>query len=94
MISAEEALAFGLVSQVVAPLDLLPTALKLASNVAEKSRPLSMLAKRCVLTAENTGLHHGVQFERSVFHSVFGLKDQKEGMTAFAEKRKPNWSHS
>ena len=52
-----------------------------------------MLAKECINRAEETSLSDGVQFERRVFHSLFATHDQKEGMTAFVEKRKPQFKN-
>ena len=53
-----------------------------------------MMAKECVNQAYETSLEEGLKYERRVFHATFGTKDQKEGMAAFAEKRKANWTHS
>ena len=50
------------------------------------------MAKECVNEAFETSLEQGLKYERKVFHATFATKDQKEGMSAFAEKRKANWS--
>jgi enoyl-CoA hydratase/carnithine racemase len=52
------------------------------------------MAKECVNQAFETSLQEGLKYEKRVFHSTFGTNDQKEGMSAFAEKRKANWSDS
>ena len=52
-----------------------------------------MMAKEAVNRAYETTLSEGVKFERRLFHSTFATEDQKEGMSAFAEKRAPNWKH-
>lgn len=93
MINAEEALAFGLVSHVVKHDDLLPTAKKIAGKIAKLSRPIVILAKESVNAAYNTTLDQGMNTERRLFHSTFALDDRKEGMSAFAEKRAPNFVH-
>lgn len=93
-ISADEALRCGLIGKVVPGDQLLPQVLKFAEKVANKSRPLSILAKEAILASEDTTLTQGVNLERRLFHSIFSLKDQKEGMSAFAEKRPPEFTHS
>ena len=50
------------------------------------------MAKECVNQAFESSLQQGLKYERRVFHSTFGTKDRREGMTAFAEKRKANWT--
>ncbi len=89
MMDAAEAERSGLVSRVVPKEQLLDEALKAASRIAELSRPVVMIAKEAVNRAYETTLTEGVRFERRVFHSTFAFEDQKEGMAAFAEKRKP-----
>ena len=89
MMDAEEAERCGLVSRIVPKGELRAEALKIAKQVASFSRPIVMLTKEAVNRAYETTLSEGVRFERRVFHSVFGLEDQKEGMAAFVEKRKP-----
>ena len=56
------------------------------------SKPVTMMAKECVNQSYEDSLQNGLKFERRVFHSTFGIKDRKEGMSAFAEKRKPTWT--
>jgi enoyl-CoA hydratase len=89
MMDAEEAERCGLVSRVVPKGELKAEALKVARQIAAYSRPIVMLTKDAVNRAYETTLSEGVRFERRVFHSVFATEDQKEGMAAFVEKRKP-----
>jgi enoyl-CoA hydratase len=70
---------------------LLEEAVKTAQKIAEMSRPVAMFAKECVNRAYETTLTEGVRFERRLFHSTFALEDQKEGMSAFIEKRPPQF---
>jgi len=86
---AAEAERAGLVSRVVPLADLLPEAMKAAHKIAEQSLPIAMMTKETVNRAYETTLAEGVRFERRVFHSMFATEDQKEGMAAFTEKRKP-----
>ena len=93
MMDAAEAERAGLVSRIV-PLDqLVDEAVKTAQKIAELSRPVVMMAKECVNRSYETTLSEGVRFERRVFHSTFAVEDQKEGMKAFVEKRKPAFQH-
>ncbi|MFX4721613.1 enoyl-CoA hydratase-related protein, partial [Acinetobacter baumannii] len=85
---AAEAERCGLVSRVVPVDKLLDEALKAAADIAALSRPVVMMAKECVNRAFETTLAEGILFERRVFHSTFATEDQKEGMAAFAAKRK------
>jgi enoyl-CoA hydratase len=89
MMDAAEAERSGLVSRVVANDKLLEEALKVAETIARLSRPAVLIAKEAVNRAYETTLSEGVRFERRVFHSLFATEDQKEGMAAFVEKRKP-----
>ena len=87
MMDAAEAERCGLVSRVVPAGELLEEALKAAAKIAEFSLPAVMMAKEAVNRAYETTLAEGLRFERRLFHSMFALEDQKEGMAAFAEKR-------
>jgi enoyl-CoA hydratase len=87
MMDAAEAERAGLVSRVVPLADLLPTALEAAKKIASLSPTAVMIAKELVNAAFETPLTQGVKTERRLFHSLFAFEDQKEGMTAFAEKR-------
>ena len=89
MMDAAEAERSGLVSRVVPAGKLFDEALAVAGRIGEMSRPAVMIAKEAVNRAYETTLAEGVRFERRVFHSLFATEDQKEGMAAFVEKRKP-----
>ena len=89
MMDAAEAERVGLVSRVVPLANLMAEALKAAQRICELSLPVVMMAKESVNRAFETTLEEGVRFERRLFHSTFAIEDQKEGMTAFVEKRKP-----
>jgi len=92
MIGAEEAERAGLVARVVPAADLLDEALKVAATIAAMA-PLAAIAnKEMVNAAFDTTLAQGIAFERRLFHGLFGTADQKEGMTAFVEKRPGNWT--
>jgi enoyl-CoA hydratase len=89
MMDAAEAERSGLVSRVVPADKLMSEAMSIAERVASLSRPSVMMAKESVNRAYETSLNEGVRFERRLFHSLFATEDQKEGMAAFVEKRKP-----
>ncbi|HTS55657.1 MAG TPA: enoyl-CoA hydratase [Burkholderiales bacterium] len=89
MMDAAEAERCGLVSRVLPSDRLLDEAIKTAEKICELSLPVVMLAKESVNRAFETTLAEGVRFERRLFHSCFAIEDQKEGMAAFVEKRKP-----
>jgi len=91
---AVEAERSGLVSRVVPVDTLVEEALKAAEKIAGQSLPIAMMTKESVNRAYETTLAEGVRFERRLFHSMFATADQKEGMGAFVEKRKPGFSHS
>ncbi len=93
MIDAVEAERCGLVSRVVANDKLLEEALKLGDKIAAQSRPAVLAAKEAVNRAFESSLAEGVRFERRLFHALFSTEDQKEGMAAFVEKRKPQFKH-
>jgi enoyl-CoA hydratase len=93
MMSAEEALAAGLVSRVVEAAGLQDEALKVARKIAGFSRPAVLMAKEAVNAAFNSTLASGIQLERRLFHATFATDDQKEGMDAFIEKRPANFRH-
>ena len=90
---ASEAERSGLVSRVVPSADLLAEAMKAAEKIASLSLPAAMMAKEAVNRAFETTLGEGIRFERRVFQSLFATEDQKEGMAAFAEKRKANFKN-
>ena len=91
MMDAAEAERSGLVARVVAPDKLLDEAMAAAEKIASHSRPIVMMAKETVNRAFETTLAEGVHFERRLFLSMFATEDQKEGMQAFIEKRKPEF---
>ncbi|MDN5928628.1 MAG: enoyl-CoA hydratase [Hyphomicrobiales bacterium] len=93
MMGAEEAERSGLVSRIVPAADLIEEAVGTAGKIAGFSLPAVMMCKETVNRAYETTLAEGLRFERRVFHSMFALADQKEGMTAFVEKRKPDFRH-
>jgi enoyl-CoA hydratase len=89
MMDAADAERSGLVSRVVPAAELIDEALKVAGKIAALSRPAVLMAKEAVNRAYETTLAEGIRFERRLFHSTFATEDQKEGMAAFIEKRKP-----
>lgn len=89
LMEAVEAESCGLASRIVAPEKLLDEAVATAAKIAAFSRPVAMMAKEAVNRAFETSLAEGLRFERRLIHSMFALEDQKEGMSAFVEKRKP-----
>lgn len=90
-ISADEALKAGLINRVVPEELYLHEAVKLANEVCQMS-PISVrLAKESVLKAFDSGLQEGLYFERKNFYMCFASEDQKEGMKAFVEKRRPDF---
>jgi len=89
MMDAAEAERSGLVSRVVPATELMAEAMKAAAKIAEQSLPILMMTKETVNQAYETTLAEGLRFERRVFHAMFATEDQKEGMAAFSEKRKP-----
>lgn len=93
MMDAEEAERAGLVSRVVALDRYLDEAIEAATVIAAMSLPSVMMAKECVNTAYEGGLSETLLFERRNFHALFATEDQKEGMSAFVEKRKPVFKH-
>ena len=90
---AQEAERAGLVSRVVPADKLMEEALAVAQKIAGYSLPVAMMIKESINRAYETALSEGVLFERRLFHSQFALEDQKEGMAAFVEKRKPTFKH-
>ncbi len=93
MMGAEEAERAGLVARVVPADKLLDEALDAATKIASFSLPVVMMIKESVNRAFESSLQEGLLFERRVFHASFALEDQKEGMAAFAEKRKAEFKH-
>ena len=92
-IGSEEAERAGLISRIVPAVDLLDVAAEVAETIAAKSLPVAMIAKEAVNRSFETTLAEGIRFERRVFHSLFAIEDQTEGMNAFVDKRPPNFTH-
>jgi len=88
-----EAERAGLVSRVVPADRLIDEALEAASGIAAMSLPSVLMAKECVNAAYEGSLSETLLFERRNFHALFATHDQKEGMQAFLEKRKPAFRH-
>ena len=93
MMNAEEAERSGLVARIVPVGELLDKALEVAQVIADKSLPAVMICKESVNRSFESALAEGLLFERRQFHALFATEDQKEGMAAFAEKRKARWKH-
>jgi enoyl-CoA hydratase len=93
MMDAAEAERAGLVARVVPADKLIDEALAAAAQIAEFSLPSVMMAKEAVNRAYESPLAEGMLFERRLFHALFATEDQKEGMAAFVEKRKPKFKH-
>jgi enoyl-CoA hydratase len=93
MMDAQEAERAGLVSRVVPLERLMEEAFAAAEKIAGCSAPVVMMIKESINRAYESMLSEGVRTERRVFHSQFALEDQKEGMAAFVEKRKPNFKN-
>ena len=93
MMDAQEAERAGLVSRIVPTDKVMEEALAVAEKIASYSLPVVMMLKESINRAYESTLNEGILFERRVFHSQFALADQKEGMAAFLEKRKPTFKH-
>jgi enoyl-CoA hydratase len=93
-LTAAEALQHGLVNRVVPVTDFLNEALKLADEIALRAPLAARAAKRLILHSYDSSLTDGLAEEKQAFYNLFNTHDQKEGMQAFIEKRKPNWTGS
>lgn len=93
LMDAAEAERAGLVSRVVSAERCLDEAMEAATIIAAYSNPSVMMAKESINRAFEGSLSEGMLFERRMFHSLFATEDQKEGMAAFVEKRKPNFTN-
>lgn len=91
MMDADEAERSGLVSRVVPAKKLMEDAMATAGKIAEKSTLSTMAVKEAVNRSYETSLREGVLFERRLFHALFATEDQAEGMSAFQEKREPQF---
>jgi enoyl-CoA hydratase len=92
MLDAKTAQQYGLVSSIHEPAQLVDEAVKMGNKIASFSKPIVAMAKEAVNKAHELPLSQGLSFEKKLFWSTFATKDQKEGMGAFAEKRKPNFT--
>ena len=92
MMGAEEAEKAGLVARVVPAASLVDEALKTAAEIAAMPPLAAIAAKEMVNAAFELPLAQGIRFERRLFHGLFGTEDQKEGMSAFVEKRPGKWT--
>ncbi|THG92507.1 hypothetical protein EW145_g8693, partial [Phellinidium pouzarii] len=86
---------WGVVSRVVGTGEgeVVKEALAMAETIAAKGRIATQVGKESVKSAYELSLADGLRFERRLFHSLFATQDQKEGMSAFSEKRKPRFSN-
>jgi enoyl-CoA hydratase len=89
MMDAAEAERCGIVARVVPADKLMEETLATAEKIAALSQPVIAAAKEAIRQAQEKPLTEGLRHERALFHAMFALEDQKEGMTAFVEKRKP-----
>ena len=94
MFGAEQAERDGLVAKVFPAGELVGEAVKMGGVIASKGRIASKMAKEAVDAVDQLSLAEGLRLERRLFHGLFATNDQKEGMAAFAEKRKAEWTHS
>ena len=93
MMGAEEAHARGLVAEVHPPEQLVERAVEMGASIAEYSKPITQMVKETVNAAEELSLSQGLRFERRVFHATFSTNDRREGMSAFVDKRNPEFKH-
>ncbi|MBP6279665.1 MAG: enoyl-CoA hydratase [Rhodocyclaceae bacterium] len=94
MIDAVEAERCGLVARIMPTATLLEETIVVAAGIAEFSLPVLMMIKESVNRSYESGLQEGLLFERRSFHAAFGINDRREGMAAFLEKRKPDFTNS
>jgi enoyl-CoA hydratase len=90
-LSAQEAYQFGLVNRVVAVENYLDESLKLADEIASRAPLAVRAAKKMINQSYELSLAEGLAEEKQAFYNLFASEDQKEGMKAFIEKRKPEW---
>lgn len=93
MMDAAEAERSGLVARVIPADALLDEAMATATTIADMSLPAVMSTKDAIRRAPDMALADGIRYERRLFHALFATQDQKEGMSAFVEKRKANFTH-
>lgn len=92
MFTANDASNWGLISRTVEHTEVLKEAIKIAEKISSQSVPIVSLCKQSINRSYEMTLNEGLLFERRLFHSTFATKDQKEGMSAFVEKRDPKWN--
>lgn len=93
MMDAAEAERAGLVARVIPVDELMDTVREAATKIAGQSQPVTMILKEVIEAGFEMSLRESMRFERRMFQSLFTLEDQKEGMNAFIEKRKPHFKH-
>jgi enoyl-CoA hydratase/carnithine racemase len=91
--TAQEACDAGLVARVFPADHLVDETIKVAKIIASKGRMATMMAKEAVNAADELTLQEGLRFERRLFHALFATADQKEGMSAFLDKREAHFTH-
>ena len=94
MMGAEEAEKLGLVSRIISSDNFIENVLEIAREISEKSLPSLIMAKDAINSSFENSLSQGIIYERRLFRSAFSLEDQKEGMSAFIEKRKAKFKNS
>jgi enoyl-CoA hydratase len=94
MMDAVEAEKLGLISRIISSENFLEKVIEIAQNISEKSLPALIMAKDAINASYETTLSQGIVFERRLFRSSFALKDRKEGMQAFIDKRKAVFKNS
>jgi len=94
MMDALEAEKLGLISRIISSENFLEKVIEIAQNISEKSLPALIMAKDAINVSYETTLSQGIVFERRLFRSSFALKDRKEGMQAFIDKRKAVFKNS
>ncbi|KAJ0161297.1 Enoyl-CoA hydratase, mitochondrial [Colletotrichum tanaceti] len=92
--SGSEFERLGVINKVFPRQQVVPAAMGLAERIAAMSAPVVKTAKQAVLTVENSHLDAGMTLEKSLYYSTFGLGDFAEGMTAFLQKRRPDFKHT
>lgn len=92
-INAHDAEKAGLVCRVYPADELVDETVKIADRIASLSLPITMMGKEAVNKAYEMTLQEGLEYERRLFHQTFATHDRREGMSAFAERRKPEWQH-
>ena len=92
MMSAEEALNCGLIARIFPDEELVENAMGIAKIISQYSKPALKMITNAVHKSDDLTLEQGLKYERNLFYSLFDTNDQKEGMKAFIEKRKPTFN--